>query len=80
MVIESKPAGYSLLCKRVDAFHIGLQQVILVFDPVFDEILELLHLYLHNDLVYIWVVARAVAFVGKVAGQAMRIVSRHPIR
>ena len=50
-----------------------------MFDPVFDEILELLHLNLNDDLVYIRVVARAVAFVGKVAGKAVLIVSRHSI-
>ena len=49
-----------------------------MFNPVFDEILELLHFDLNDDLVYIWV-ARAVAFLCKVTCKAVWVVSRHPI-
>ena len=51
-----------------------------MLDPVFDQILELFHLDLNDNLVNVRVVAIAVAFLVEVAGQAVRIVSRHPIR
>ena len=51
-----------------------------MFDSVFDEILELFHLNLDDNLVDIWVVARAVALLVEVAGQAVRVVSGHPVR
>ena len=74
LVIECHSASNGLLCQWVDAFHIGLQQVILVFDSVLDEILELLHLNLDDDLVYIRV-SCAVTLLSKIAGQAVWIVS-----
>ena len=80
MVVEGHSAGYSLLCQRVNSFHIGLQQVILVFNPVFDEILELLHLNLDDDLVYIRVISCTIPPMGKVTSKAVRVVSRHPVR
>ena len=51
-----------------------------MLDPVFDQILELFHLDLNDNLVHVRVVAIAVAFLVEVAGQAVRIVSRHPVR
>ena len=55
LVVESHTSVDVFLGERIDPFHVGLKQVVLVFDPVFDQILELFHLDLHDNLVHVGV-------------------------
>ena len=58
LVIERQTARSRLLGQRVHSDHISLGQVVLMFDSVFDQVLELFHLYLHNVLIHIRVAGR----------------------
>ena len=55
------------LSQGVDSFHIGLQKVVLVLDPAFNQVLELLHFYLYDYFVHVRV---AGAHVVETAGQS----------
>ena len=51
LIVKSHTTRCLLLRKGIYSSHVCLKQVVFVFDPVFDKILELFHLDLHNDLV-----------------------------
>ena len=60
LIVESQTTGLPFLSERVDSFHIGLQQVVFVLDAVFDKVLELFHLDLHDDFVDVWVAVSSI--------------------
>ena len=51
LVIQSHTTCFRLLCKRIHTLHVSLQQVVLVFDPIFNKVLEFFHLNLDDDIV-----------------------------
>ena len=51
LIVKSETAILLFLSQRIDSFHVRLEQVVLMLYPVFNQILELFHLYLHNNLV-----------------------------
>lgn len=71
LVIESHSTCTLFLSQRIHAFHISLKKVILVFNPILNQILELFHLYFHNNFIDVRIaislVVKSLIFPGAIA-------------
>ena len=59
LVVQSHASSFGLLSQWIHSLHVSLQQIILVLDPILNEVLKFLHLNLHNDVVDIRVIIAA---------------------
>jgi len=61
LIIKCHATILALFGERINSFHIGLKQVVFVLNFVLDDVLELLHLDLDDNLVHVRVATLTLA-------------------